>query len=119
MEFLAYMMVGLGLVVAASWAYSKYVELSGSELDHKIFMIYQLVQAAEQTLGKESGMTRLEWVMAQLERAFPDADTEETRVLIEAAVWRVKQIKARVADGGGNDDDLDTLDFWVGSGRSN
>lgn len=117
-QFLAYVVVGLGLVVAMTFAYAKYLEFSGSDLDHRMFMILQLVQAAEQRLGSRPGRERLDWVMGLLRRYFPNADVEETRVLVEAAVWRVKESRALLApEPPATDNDNDSsgnINYWAG-----
>lgn len=94
-DFFAYMVVGLGLAVAASYAYVKYLEFSGADFDHKIEMISELVMAAEQRLGGEPGVERFNWVIARVQRWFPDADTDELEALIEAAVYRLHRAQAQ------------------------
>lgn len=110
-NFLAFLIIGIGLVIAASYGYGKYLEFAGGDWDQRMALIFDAVTAAEQMHGSLPGAKRLEWVTSYIQRRFPDIEAEDLRVMVEAAVYRLKQHQPAAEDDG--------LDFWAGSGRSN
>ena len=110
-NFLSYLVIGIGLVIAASYGYSKYLEFAGSDWEQRMALIFDAVTAAEQMHGSLPGAQRLEWVTSYIRRRFPDIDAEDLRVMVEAAVYRLKQGQPTAEDDG--------HEFWSGSGRAN
>ncbi len=49
------------------------------------------VAAAEQTMSKQPGFAKLDWVMAQFARVLPDMDPDLVRSYVEAAVKALPQ----------------------------
>ena len=89
----------------------------GDALYAKVEWVVNLVKAAEQTLSKQPGATRFQWVFEQLRRRFPDIEEGDARILIESAVHDVNAAKEfsrasdTIDDQGGQ--------YWIGSGRQN
>lgn len=92
-----------GVLVAAAHGYNKWLEYREAEYGEKLLMIQTYVEAAEQMLGKQPGEARFTWVMAHLQERWPDADIDELRVLIEAAVNQMERsqpVVVKVDQGG-------------------
>lgn len=105
----AVLLVALGYLGIKDW--------SKASVDEKIARIDQLVQAAEQIYKKQPGSARLRWVMDRLSDYYKTKDTAELRELVEAAVFRVNNMRQPAAKPAGTQIDDAGGAYWLGSGK--
>jgi hypothetical protein len=114
----------IGALVAGI-AYIGIVEWLKATTEQRLNIVETLVEAAQQRLGDKTGPERLAWVIERLETRFPGLDLDETRDLIESAVFRLRQRSGVVfiepPTAAPQNDEIDDQggSYWYGSGRQN
>lgn len=106
----------VGIALLSGLLYAALGEWRKASYEQKLFMIDTLVAAAQQLYGKDPGSMRFDWVAGRIKARWPNSDEGELEALIEAAVYRLRQLQAKQLLAS---DNSHGLDFWAGSGRHN
>lgn len=109
----------IAVAIVAGIAYVGIVEWLKATTEQRLNMVETLVEAAQQRLSDKSGSERLAWVIDRLETRFPGLDLEETRDLIESAVFRLRQRTGTIVIEQPAPEQDPGLHWFDGSGRHN
>lgn len=91
-------LIVVGIFVVGIYFYQKYFapQVGGVVDDYELAAskAREFVRAAEQII-QGSGPEKLRWALAMMKRYLPNLDTDQARVLIEAAVNRMNDEKGK------------------------
>lgn len=112
-----------GAIFAAATGYRAWLDYKSVDIDGKLLLVEELVQAAEQWLGERGEQLppakRYAWVVEQFQHRFPSVDANDLKVWIEAAVHRMNERKPTVLTVGGETNiDDGGGSYWMGARKN-